>query len=92
MARNKGKYTYYLVGILTDSPTHRAFLADAEKSSAKQLPTLISTRLGDYYEIMQKHAIVEQQSPLPKEEEKPNNGYSAIASTNAAQALDEWAD
>lgn len=49
MARNNKKYAYYTIGILRESPTHRAILKDAEEHNTKQIPTLLGIRVSEIY-------------------------------------------
>ncbi len=84
MARDTGKYAYYLVGIAKNSPTHRALLADAEGRGVKHIPTLIGVRLGDYYSGGQ---VIQQ---VAQSEKKNEESYSSDALSSAALADDAW--
>jgi hypothetical protein len=56
--RDAGAYVYLTIGILRGSPAHLSLLADAEEHGVKQLPTLASIRLGDYYEMKRQGVTV----------------------------------
>ncbi len=88
--KDREKYIYLTIGIPRDSSTHKALLADAEEHNTKQLPTIVSVRLGDYYRMRQQAITV-----IPYEQAKStesNEGPSVEALSNAAEADDAWPD
>ena len=42
---------YLTIGILRNSETHQALIADAEEHNTKQLPTVAGIRLSEYYQL-----------------------------------------
>jgi hypothetical protein len=72
MGRKPEKYLYLTLGIRRGSVLHLHLLEDSEEHDI-QLPTLVKTRLGDYYEGKTRGggtALVERQevvSPIAEE-------------------------
>lgn len=92
MARNNKKYVYLTIGILRDSETHQALLKDAEEHSTKQLPTLASIRLGDYYRLKQQGMLHTPSSHVETQEaiQRMSSDFTDDLALNADAADNAW--
>lgn len=93
MARNNEKYVYLTIGVLRGSDTHQALLRDAEENNCeKQLPTLASIRLGDYYRLKQQGMVHSLSSRAETQEavQRLSSDFTADLALNADAADDAW--
>lgn len=92
MGRDNRKYVYLTVGILRGSDTHQALLRDAEKHGTKQLPTLASIRLGDYYRLQQQGMLYNLSSQAETQEalQRLSSDFTDDLALNADAADDAW--
>ncbi len=92
MARDNKKYVYLTIGILRDSDIHQALLRDAEEHNTKQLPTLASIRLGDYYRLKQQGMLHSLSSHAETQEAlaRMSSDFPNDLASNASAADDAW--
>lgn len=92
MARDNRKYVYLTIGVLRGSETHQALLKDAEEHNTKQLPTLASIRLGDYYRLKQQGMLYSLSSPTETQEalQRLSPDFTDDLASNANAADDAW--
>ena len=93
MARDKKKYVYLTIGVLRGSDTHQALLRDAEENNCeKQLPTLASIRLGDYYRLKQQGMLHSLSSHAETQEAlaRMSSDFPNDLASNASAADDAW--
>lgn len=93
MARDNRKYVYLTIGVLRGSETHQALLRDAQENNCeKQLPTLASIRLGDYYRLQQQGMLHSLSSPAETQEalQRLSPDFTDDLALNANAADDAW--
>jgi hypothetical protein len=49
--RDYEHFTYWTIAVEKDSETHKAILADANARHTKQIPTVLSLRIEEYYAL-----------------------------------------
>jgi hypothetical protein len=98
MARDNKKYVYLTIGILRNSETHKALLADAEEHNTKQLPTIAGIRLSEYYQLKRNGLLNMSVSSQKADAQDPVLENDTVgeefsdAMSNAADADDAWPD
>jgi hypothetical protein len=86
MKRDYERYVFFTIGLRRDAATYEALLADAASNSVKQLPTLITIRLGDYYTLLS----LLQAGPPAALPAFPQEGSSALHAHTRQEAKHVW--
>lgn len=98
MARNNKKYVYLTIGILRNSETHKALIADADEHNTKQLPTVAGIRLSEYYQLKMQGqigaVISNHDASFVPDKNNADTGEMEFreALSNAADADEAWPD
>lgn len=96
MARDNKKYVYLTIGILRNSETHKALVADAEEHNTKQIPTIAGIRLSEYYQLKRLGLLgvagPADRSSMTRVADDTVGDELSDALANAEEADDAWPD